>query len=191
MAEARQRRDKNVDCFERSFLILCIMMLVFGFSMLVSGAYFISNELWYQGQFGLDQVKVMAGVLIIAYALLAFIFAAIGVVISCKRDCSVAWVAIYGVLVFFAVSVPLLVEGTALTKLGQISNDEIQTYCDRELIDIHNEHSRMVFAFFDFAHRFDKMSAQMLDKYMCTDKCPCLDYGEEGSSKATYSSSKV
>lgn len=131
--------------------------------MLITGANFVSQDLWSHGQFGLDTVKVMAGILVVAYVILTWLFACLGILLSCKRDCTVACTAIYGVLVFFVVAVPLLAEGTALTKLGEMKNEALQTDCEKDLSEIRRERSRVEFAFLDFAHRFDRMSEQMLD----------------------------
>ena len=47
-----------------------------------------------------------------------------------------------------------------------------------EVID---EYGRgMVGSFIQFAHRFDAMSESVLNQYMCTDVCPCLDYDSMG-----------
>lgn len=156
---------------------------MFGIANMITGINFIERDLWSSGQFGLDQVKGMAAVLVVAYVIFTIMFSCLGIFIVTRRSCSVAWLAIYAVLLFFVVIVPLIAEGAALTKLDKIDNEEIQEYCNKDMGQIHKEQNRMVYVFFDFAHRFDMMSDHMLDTYMCTEKCPCLDYGENPSTK--------
>lgn len=42
--------------------------------------------------------------------------------------------------------------------------------------EVRDDNNLLVSSFFEFAHRFDKMSQTVLDTYMCTSTCPCLDY---------------
>ena len=63
---ARELRNKNLNCFEYSFKILCILLIIFGLAFLISGINFIQKDLWSNGQFGLDQVKMSVAFLIMA-----------------------------------------------------------------------------------------------------------------------------
>ena len=150
---------------------------------MATGINFIGKDLWSNGQFGLDKVKLRTAIVIIAWVLFTWIFSAIGIHINRTRSCSVPWIAIYAVLLFFVVAIPLLSEGASLTKLNSIGNHGIEEYCEKDMSALHKEKNRMVYAFFDFAHRFDMMSDYLLDTYMCTEKCPCLDYGSNPSTK--------
>jgi hypothetical protein len=74
--------------------------------------------------------------------------------------------------------------------LGSIDNEEIDEYCDKSPRGIRRAGNRMFGSFFMFAHNFDKLSSNMLDRHMCTSKCPCLDYGKNPSTAELFRSDK-
>lgn len=157
ISKAREARNQNINCFEKTYYVLSGLLVLFGLGLVVTGSGFISHDLWSSGKFALDRVKGMAVVLIVAYCLITWVFACFGIIITSNRGCPVWCVAIYGTLMFFILSVPLLAEGSALLELERISNDELQEYCDMDHKDLDDE-SRIVYSFFEFAHRFDIMS---------------------------------
>ena len=88
--------------------------------------------------------------------------------------------AAYGTLVFLFIAIPMLVEGSALHALEKIDDHTLQETCNKPIEEVREEHGRLVVSLFEFAHRFDKMSETVLDEYMCTPTCPCLDYDYKG-----------
>ena len=44
----------------------------------------------------------------------------------------------------------------------------------------------MVGSFFRMAHEFDDISTHLVERYMCSDVCPCRDYGSNPSTKELY-----
>ena len=82
---------------------------------------------------------------------------------------------IYGVSVFFFGAIPLLVEGNDILKFTGIAESDYKLMCNLTLQEIQDK-PKWMRQFVQTAYRFDLMSEMMLNKYMCTDTCPCLDY---------------
>jgi len=53
------------------------------------------------------------------------VFAWLGILIAFKRSCHTYCVALYGILLFFIVALPLLVEGTLIVEIGKINNRDL------------------------------------------------------------------
>lgn len=151
-------------------------MLLFGFIMIVTGTAFVIHDLWGDSQFLLGKVKQLATALVIVYCFLVPIFGCTGMLIVKNRDCNAMCVAAYGTLLFLVVACPLMGEGSALLEIGKISNQEINEMCNKPTDEVNKEYGRFVRALLSSAHRFDLMSQELLDNYMCTHKCPCLSY---------------
>lgn len=185
IATVREARNKNLNLFEKIFQGMNVLLAVLGFSLLMTGSAFISHDLWQNGRFGLDGLKEIIAVFVGIYCILTMAFACWGVMIARNRSCIIPVVTMYGVLLFAGLAVPLMAQGSAILALKRIDNEDIAGYCTEPMEELRKE-SRIIRAFFEFAHRFDAMSEQMLDKYMCTDTCPCLDYGDDPNSRALY-----
>ena len=134
----------------------------------------------------MDGVETLVIFLVIFMLLLTWIFACFGIVISKRRTCHTCCVAIYGVLIFFIVMLPLMIEGVGFTKLGHIEDSKIEDYCDDSMRELNRENKDFVTSFFVYSKKFDAMSSNLLDKYMCTQTCPCRDYGSNPSTKELY-----
>ena len=129
----------------------------------------------------------MAVALIVAYVILTWIFGCLGIALTMNRKCHIACVVTYGSLMFFILAIPLLVEGTALKALHDVDSEDYKENCAKTIDEIDDDHNSFVVNFFEFAHRFDKMSETVLDTYMCTKTCPCLEYEDNfKNSKTLY-----
>ena len=117
---------------------------------------------------------------VILFVLSITIFACFGTLIASKRGCPNIGIFIYGTLLFFLVVLPLFIVGVDLSELSNTSNEKIQDYCF--LTDNNNGHpdNSLMSKFFMVAHKFDRVQTNMLNKRMCTDVCPCLDYEVNG-----------
>ena len=69
-------------------------------------------------------------------------------------------------------------EGNTLLAIDGFDIDKIERTCkqSREFIETKVE-SPIAREMFLLAHRFDTMSQEVLDSSMCTDMCPCLNFG--------------
>ena len=178
--KARVVRNQELAGVEKCFKLLCIILIVLGFGLVISGSTFISHDLISKGHFGLDKLKLMAAALIVAYILITWVFGCVGIAMSMNRGCPVFCVAVYGTCIFFFVAIPLMAEGRALRALKRVDDAELDELCDMPSKQLRDEHGRMVVSFIEFAHRFDKMSETVLNEYMCTETCPCLNYDSLG-----------
>jgi len=121
----REVRNKNINFFEKTYYVLCFLLIIFGLGLIVTGSAFISHDIWQDGKFALDRVKGMAVILIVAYCLITWVFACFGILITSNRACPIWCIAIYGTLMFFILAIPLMAEGSALLELEKISNTDL------------------------------------------------------------------
>lgn len=130
----------------------------------------------------------MAAALIVAYIIITWVFGCVGIAITLNRGCPVFCVAIFGTFMFLFVSIPLMAEGSALRVLKNLDDSDLDKMCKMSPDEARDEYGRgMVGSFLQFAHRFDTMSESILNEYMCTEVCPCLDYDSMGQgSKNIY-----
>ena len=112
--EARSIRDTYLTCFEKIFMFLNILLLLFGFVMVLTGSAFVVHDLWNDSQFLLGKVQSMATFLVVSYCFLVPFFGCAGLIIVNRRSCSSGCIAIYGTLTFFVIACPLMGEGTAI-----------------------------------------------------------------------------
>ena len=68
-----------------------------------------------------------------------------------------------------------MVEGNEILKFTSIAESDIKLMCNLTLEEIEDK-PKWMRQFVQTANRFDLMSEMMLNKYMCTETCPCLDY---------------
>ena len=78
--------------------------------------------------------------------------------------------------------VPLFVESEAIHALNRLDNAKLSTICtiatygskDKAKLPDHldSKYNEMILA---FAQKFDGRSTSFLNKYMCSDMCPCYD----------------
>lgn len=179
IGKMRLVRNEHLGLFEKWFYLLCVALVVLGFFLIITGSLFISQSLWSNGQFGLDKIKGAAAALIVSYCILTWIFGCAGIAITMNRKCHVGCIGIYGTLLFFIIAIPLMAEGSALLALENIDEENFRENCKMSLEnprDFDDVHNRLVVQFYEFAHRFDLLSEAVLDKYMCSKECPCLEY---------------
>lgn len=85
--------------------------------------------------------------------------------------------SVYGLLVLVFGAIPLMTEGAALEAYGELDYEkDIKPMCqiqDLESADI----NKVTKALLGLAKNYDTQMENLLDKYMCTDTCPC--YSEE------------
>ena len=101
--------------------------------------------------------------------------AAVGVLIGQRRECHISILVIYGIFIFFFGAIPLLVEGNDILKFTSIPESDYKLMCNMTLEQIEDK-PKWTREFVQTAYRFDLMSEMLLNKYMCTERCPCLDY---------------
>ena len=64
---------------------------------------------------------------------------------------------------FSVIAIPLMAEGAALQTLGALDDEAYKENCGKSLQELRKDHSGLVLSFFEFAHRFDKMSETLVD----------------------------
>jgi len=127
--KARVLRNNQLAGVEKCFKLLCIILIILGFGLVITGSTFISNEMVSKGQFGLDRLKLMAAALIVSYIIITWVFGCVGIAMALNRGCPVICIAIYGTFIFLFVSIPLMAEGSALRDLKHISESELEDLC--------------------------------------------------------------
>lgn len=123
---------------------------------------------------------------LVLFIIVMWLFAGIGIAISRKRSCPTPCVAIYGILMFFLVMLPLFIEGTAFSKLGSLDEEELDAFCSMTDWGFRRSGNRLLGSFFRFSRNFDHLSSELPDKYMCSSTCPCLNYGKNPSTEEYY-----
>lgn len=186
LEEARESCSDFIKCFEITQIILAVLLMIIGLGIAATGVGFIKADIWSSGGSHMDGVEKFILLLLILFVAATWIFSASAIVISKRPTCAIPCIALYGVLLFVVVVLPLMIQGVAFNKLGRIDPEEIDEYCDMSSRRMRRAGNRFVGSFFRFAHNFDRLSGQMLDKYMCTATCPCLDYGSNPSTKEVY-----
>ena len=71
---------------------------------------------------------------------------------------------------------PLLCEGTARLAYKNLEDHEVQSLCELELRKVKKQYGTAIMAIMEQSHVTDNWSNELLDKNMCTDTCPCLEY---------------
>ena len=159
------------------FLLFNCLLFAFGWIILICGVLLLSNEQMQKGQYGFEKLK--GGVVLFLLFFLIFIsaMAAVGVLIGQRRECHASVLLIYGVSVFFFGAIPLLVEGSEILKFTSIAESDYKLMCNLTLEEIEDK-PRWMRQFVQTAYRFDLMSETLLNKYMCSETCPCRDYNQ-------------
>lgn len=127
--KARGFRNAQLTSLERCFYILCGLLILFGFTLVITGSTFIAHDLWNNGQFGFDKLKGMAAILICAYVIITWVFGCLGIAMTMNRATPVACVAVYGTMIFLFVAIPLMAEGSALHALGRLDEETFNETC--------------------------------------------------------------
>lgn len=135
--------------------------------------------MWDTKIWGFENLELQIGIMIIVYVLLTLISGGIGIIISYKK-CNNICISLYGTFMFFVIAVPLISEGSALILFDKIDQKTFDASCRMPIEQLRREHSGIVLALFNFAHRFDTISETVVDTYMCSKTCPCLDYSQDG-----------
>lgn len=105
--------------------------------------------------------------------------AAFGVLVTLRRDFHPSCFVSYGVLLFFLGFIPLIAEGDSLTRFGRIPDAAVSVLCDLPPDELRRSTDKYTYELIAMAHRFDDLSQLMLDRYMCTDTCPCMKYTDD------------
>ena len=123
--------------------------------------------------------------LVISYCCLILIFGFMGIFIAKRRTIKNGWVACYGILMFFVISIPLMMEGSAILELDHLDINEVQKLCIANMSRVTDDYNPLTVALVKAAKRFDLMSELVLDGYMCTkNTCPCYSYDIGGGLKS-------
>jgi hypothetical protein len=111
-------------------IVLSVLLIIFGFSLMLTGAGFIKADIWKSGSKIEGHERIVLG-LLIAYVMITWLFSGFGICIAKKRTCKVPCIAAYGILLFCAIMLPLFTYGVGFNKLGRIDDDDIYEMCDR------------------------------------------------------------
>lgn len=122
---ARNVRNNYLSCFEKFYMALSTLFLIFGFIMIATGTSFIVHDLWAHSKFGLGRVQALATMLIVVYCIMILVFGVISLAMAYYRDCHPGCMGLYGTLLFLIIACPLMGEGSAILEISHISNDEI------------------------------------------------------------------
>ena len=106
---AREARNKNINCFERTQIILSVILILFGFGIIITGAKFISADIWSSGDGHYDGVEKLVLLWLILLTLVTWLFSGLAICVSKRRQCSTPCIAIFGALLFFLVVLPLFI----------------------------------------------------------------------------------
>ena len=183
---AREIRNRYIECLEKSFQALICLLAIFGLIIVITGIAFISSDVNKDGSYHVDGVEELALGLVLLFAIITFYLTCFGIVIVKRRSCHVCCVALFGFCMFFGVFLIAMIQGVGFTQLGSIEADEIQEYCALGPRQMRMKTNMIVSQFFGMAHDFDDISTHLVERYMCTEVCPCRDYGSNPSTKELF-----
>lgn len=168
-------RNKCLNGCEKVTFMLNVVLFLLGLTMTASGIYFFKSLTWENVQFTLKAILNIAKCIVIIYSIVIPVFACLGIVVVRWRTCHAAFLIIYGVFAAF-ISIPLISEGCIHMTLDRMSQQDLQVVCQTDLIHVFEKYSVPFMAIMETSHRFDLWQRELLDKYMCTEVCPCLEY---------------
>lgn len=84
-----------------------------GLAIVFSGIGFIGADIWKSGQHHMDGIESMMLTIVILFVIVMWLFSGFACVISKRRSCPNPCIALYGVLLFFIVMLPLFIEGSS------------------------------------------------------------------------------
>lgn len=130
---AKSIRNNFLNCWEKINVFLNVLMIFLGFIMIITGIAFISNDLWEDAQFQMKQIKRAAIAVIVCYLFIVPSFGCLGVMIVRNRSCHTALLAIWGTLIFFCLSIPLMTIGSGYLVLDNVSSDTLREACGKDM----------------------------------------------------------
>lgn len=123
MEHAKNVRNYHLGLFEKVNIGMNLLLCFLGFIMILSGISFISNDLIGQTHFSMRNLKNQAATLIVCYLVIIPCFGLTGILIAQRRQCHSFFTAMWGMLIFFVLAIPLLAEGTIYMAIDNISNE--------------------------------------------------------------------
>ena len=130
------------------------------------------------GKFGITGLRAAMSAFVFFICLVTNMLACTGCFITHKRNVNPLCIVGYGTCLFFLGFIPLVTQGDILMKFGRIPEQGLQTMCNLSPQELKKE-DPFTYEIFHMAHRFDDISELMLDRYMCTDTCPCMLYNDQ------------
>jgi len=108
------------------------------------------------------------------------------IALTAKPGAPVLFTMMFGVVTFFFGAVPLMAEGDAILALSRVDNRTLDIMCDLNPRQLREKTNKYTYAMFEMAHQMDDVSQYLLDRYMCTPKCPCRDFEEKPKPSVEY-----
>ena len=154
---------------------------LFGLLILITGLRFAYGSFLSHGKYGMEYLRSgIVAMVIILFILLQTLFCC-GVVISNNRKISKWMLIAFGLVTFFFVSIPLMHEGSQLKKIASVTELDLKRYCfHRNDLHQYQKTPKWIREIFMVAARYDDVADMLLNRNMCTDKCPCYnEYSRE------------
>ena len=129
----KSTRDKHVRRYELCMMFFNIVLLVVAVIFVGSGVAFINHDLWKDDEYLLKEIKTATLSLIIAYSFILLFISGVGIYFTNSRRSSGTTVCCYATILLFIVAIPLIIEGSAILELDQLTVEELETIGKMEL----------------------------------------------------------
>lgn len=104
------------------------------------------------------QIKRAAIAAIVCYLFIVPAFGCLGVMIVRNRSCHTILLALWGILLFFCLSIPLMAVGSSYLALDNVSTETFREACSKDMDQIKDDYGKMTTALLGSAKRFDLWS---------------------------------
>jgi len=148
LTRVREIRNKYISIFEKAIILLSVLLMILGVAIAITDISFISKDVWSNGLIKMDGGETLIFTNLMYMLAITCFFAYYGIVISKRPACHSGYIAIYGVLIFTLVMLPLMIEGVVFMKLSHIEDSEIENYCDVSKQELNRENNIFVVSFF-------------------------------------------
>lgn len=158
---------------------------------LIIGLKFAYGGLIINGHFGFEGLR--GGIVFVVFFVFIVVqtFTVIGGCMATRRATKNVWVALYGIVIFFFICIPLLSEASEMNKIGKLTDKDIDEFCSVpvKLADkrekILEDKPKWVAGLLRMSDHFDAATERIIDDNMCVkDLCPCLDYNHHNPSQS-------
>ena len=126
-------RDKHVRRYELCMMFFNVVLLILAVIFVGSGVAFINHDLWKDDEYLLKEIKTATLSLIISYSFILLLIAGVGIYFTNSRRSSNGTICCYATILIFIVALPLIIEGSAILELDQLSVEELESIGKMEL----------------------------------------------------------
>ena len=165
-------RDNNILGLERMFMLLSFAQAIAAITFaIIGGEVFKEKFLHEMGSF--KRIHSEIQIFIALMSVIGVIAALTGIVIGRSRKSLNAFVAIHGFLLLVTCVLPYNIQGAEFLNFARLPLSDFQDHCemtDMEKYRITDPMERFVAL---TATKFDYMTEALIDRVMCSDKCPC------------------